>query len=54
LRPNEAEILDVLTVDLRERAVTPAVERSSPVDPVGGIGVFSSIASVTGLKSLEG
>jgi hypothetical protein len=44
--------MDVLRVDLLERAVSPAVERAPPIQPVGGIRV-SSIASVTGLKSFN-
>src|SRR5690606_14605706 len=39
LGPDELEPRDVLPIDLIERAVTPAVERPPPHQPVGGIGI---------------
>ena len=38
-RPDQPELVDVVPVDLVERAVAPAVQRPPPVDPVGRIGV---------------
>ena len=38
-RPGQPELVNVVAVDLIERAVAPAVQRPAPVDPVGRVGV---------------
>ena len=38
--PDELELIDVLPVDLVQRAVAPAVERAPPVEPVRRVGVL--------------